>query len=74
MAAATTLGSLPKTRPTGQPGVDVTIKLARSYREDTSWKKRLAALRAQTDAADLPNHQERIAAKPGEFGVDAPAW
>lgn len=52
MAAATT-SSPPKTSPHRPKALlDVTIKLARSYREDTSWKKRLAA-RAQTECSRL---------------------
>lgn len=41
---AATTSSPPKTSPHRPKALlDVTIKLARSYREDTSWKKRLAA-------------------------------
>lgn len=72
MAAATT-SSPPKTSPHRPKALlDVTIKLARSYREGHQLEEEVGGLGLKRNVADFVNHQERIAAKPGEFGVDAP--
>jgi hypothetical protein len=62
IAAATT--SSPKVSP-AKGLLEVTMREARSYRAETSWKNRLAASALERDVADFVDDDQRVAAQPG---------
>ena len=50
---------------------ELTIRLARSYLDDTSWKNKFAGFALERDVANLVNHHERHPPQPSEFVLQA---